>query len=98
MNIHNLTEAQKEANRQAVYQENAEWLAAHPTTDEDRAMWELELKLMKAYEKEVKGAFVRLWIYGTIPIFIALSSISFFLKIIPALFLLACACNEVRID
>ena len=49
MNIHNLTEAQKEANRQAVYRENAEWLAAHPTTDEDRAMWELEFKLMNLY-------------------------------------------------
>ena len=89
MNIHNLTEAQKEANRQAVYRENAEWLAAHHTTDEDRAMWELEFKLMKAYEKEVKGAFVRFCIHGTISIFVALSSISFFLNIIPALFLLA---------
>jgi hypothetical protein len=97
MNIHNLTEAQKEANRQAVYRENAEWLAAHPTTDEDRAIWELEFKLMKANEKEGKGAFVRFCIYGTISTFFALSSISFFLKIIPVLFFLACACNEVLI-
>ncbi len=97
MNIDNLTEAQKEANRQAVYRENAEWLAAHPTTDEDRAIWELEFKLMKANEKEGKGAFVRFCVHGTISTFFALSPISFFLKIIPVLSLLACACNELNI-